>query len=309
MIDQIFIVGLLASALRFAAPLMFAALGETVAQRAGVLNVGLEGIMLVGAFLAALGAWWTGSPWGGLVLAMLGGAAMAALHAFLSITLRADQIISGIAMIVLGLGISGYGFRLTLGAMSPPPTIPSFAPLTLWGLAELPVIGKVLFGQHLLLYLVLASAVALHVLIYRTRWGLDIRAVGESPAASDATGLSVQLTRYWSVIFGGVMAAMGGAYLSTAQLSGFVENMVSGRGFIAIACVVFGRWSPLGAMAAALFFGAAEAAQIRLQALNPDIPFQFFVMMPYLLAVIVLIFLARRSRMPAALGVPFIPPR
>jgi simple sugar transport system permease protein len=308
-LDQVFIVGLLASALRFAAPLMFAALGETVAQRAGVLNVGLEGIMLVGAFLAALGSWWTGSPWGGLVLAILGGAAMAGLHAFLSITLRADQIISGIAMIVLGLGISGYGFRLTLGAMSPPPTIPAFAPLKLWGLAELPIIGPVLLGQHLLLYLALASAVVLQFVQYRTRWGLDIRAVGESPEAADAAGLRVHLTRYWSVIFGGMMAAVGGAYLSTAQLSGFVENMVSGRGFIAIACVVFGRWSPLGAMAAALFFGAAEAAQVRLQVLNPDIPFQFFVMMPYLLAVIFLIFLARRSRMPAALGIPFAPPR
>jgi len=308
-LDQVFFVGLLASAFRFAAPLMFAALGETVAQRAGVLNVGLEGIMLVGAFLAVLGAWWTGSPWGGLLLAMLGGAAMAGLHAFLSITLRADQIISGIAMIVLGLGISGYGFRLTLGAMSPAPTIPAFAPLKLWGLAKLPIVGPILFGQHLLVYLALIIAVALHVFLYRTRWGLDLRAVGEMPAAADAAGISVQAARYSSVIFGGAMAAMGGAYLSTAQLSGFVENMVSGRGFIAIACVVFGRWSPIGAVAAALFFGAAEAAQVRLQTLNPDIPYQFFVMMPYLLAVIFLIFLARRSRMPAALGVPFMPPR
>lgn len=309
MLDEVFFVGLFASMMRFATPILFAALGEAIAQRAGVLNVGLEGVMLVGAFLAALGAWWTGSPWGGLVLAMLGGGLMAALHAFVSITLRADQIISGIALIVLGLGISGYGYRLTLGGMSPPPSIPSFSPLELWGLADLPIVGPILFGQHLLVYLALIAAVLLHIFLYRSRWGLEIRAVGESPAAANATGIRVQTTRYVSVILGGAMAGLGGAYLSTAQLSGFVENMVSGRGFIAIACVVFGRWSPLGAMAAALFFGLAEAAQVRLQSLNPDIPFQFFVMFPYVLAIAALVFMARSSRMPSALGIPYAPPK
>ncbi len=309
MLDDIFFVGLLASTFRFATPIMFAALGEAVSQRAGVLNVGLEGIMLVGAFLAALGAWWTGTPWGGLVLAVAGGAAMGALHAFISITLRADQIISGIALIVLGLGISGYGYRMTLGGMSPPPSIPSFSPMEFWGLSDLPFVGPIFFGQHILVYMALAGAVLLHFFLYRSRWGLDVRAIGQSPVAADAVGIRVQGTRYATVIFGGAMAAMGGAYLSTAQLSGFVENMVSGRGFIAIACVVFGRWSPLGAMAAALFFGMADAAQIRLQSLNPDIPFQFFVMFPYVLAVVALVFMAKSSRMPAALGVPFQPPR
>ena len=307
--DAIFFTGLLASMLRFATPIMFAALGEAVAQRAGVLNVGLEGIMLVGAFLAALGAWWTGTPWGGLLLAVAGGGLLAALHAFVSITLRADQIISGIALIVLGLGISGYGYRLTLGSMSPPPAIPSFSPIDLGGLSEMPIIGPMLFGQHLLVYGAVTAAVLMHVMIYRSRWGLNIRAVGESPDAANATGIRVQTTRYACVIFGGAMAGLGGAYLSIAQLSGFVENMVSGRGFIAIACVVFGRWSPLGAMAAAIFFGLAEAAQIRLQSLNPDIPFQFFVMLPYVLAVVALVFMARSSHMPNALGQPFHPVR
>ncbi len=309
MLDEIFFVGLFASMLRLATPILFAALGEAIAQRAGVLNVGLEGVMLVGAFLAALGAWWTGTPWGGLVLAILGGAAMAALHAFVSITLRADQIISGIALIVLGLGISGYGYRLTLGSMSPPPLIPSFSPLEFWDLSDLPIVGPILFGQHLLVYFALAAAIVMHVLIYRSRWGLEVRAVGESPAAANATGIRVQATRYRSVILGGAMAGLGGAYLSTVQLSGFVENMVSGRGFIAIACVVFGRWSPLGAMAAALFFGLADAAQVRLQSLNPEIPFQFFVMFPYVLAILALVFMARSSHMPNALGIPFQPQR
>ena len=145
--------------------------------------------------------------------------------------------------------------------------------------------------------------------LYRTRWGLEVRAIGENPEAADSAGIRVRATRFGATLFGGAMAGIGGAYLSTAQLSGFVENMVAGRGFIAIACVVFGRWTPAGAVLAALFFGAADAAQVRLQTLNPDIPFQFFVMMPYVLAVLFLVFFAGRTRMPGALGVPFDPPR
>lgn len=309
MLDEVFIVGLLASAMRFATPVMFAALGETVSQRAGVLNVGLEGLMLVGAFLAALGAWWTGTPWGGLFCAIAGGVALAAVHAFFAIILRVDQIVSGIGLIVLGLGLSGYGYRLTLGASSPGPSIPSFATIDLGSLADIPVIGPVFLKQHVLFYAALLLALLIHFFLYRTRWGLDVRAIGENPEAADSAGVRVRATRFGAALFSGAMAGAGGAYLSTAQLSGFVENMVAGRGFIAIACVVFGRWTPAGAVLAALFFGAAEAAQVRLQMLNPDIPFQFFVMMPYVLAVLFLVFFAGRTRMPGALGVPFDPPR
>lgn len=309
MLDEVFIVGLLASALRFATPVMFAALGETVSQRAGILNVGLEGLMLVGAFLAALGAWWTGTPWGGLACAIAGGVALAAVHAVFAIILRVDQIVSGIGLIVLGLGLSGYGYRLTLGAKSPGPPIPSFATIDLGSLADIPVIGPVFLKQHVLFYAALLLALLIHFFLYRTRWGLEVRAIGENPEAADSAGVRVRATRFGAALFSGAMAGIGGAYLSIAQLSGFVENMVAGRGFIAIACVVFGRWTPAGAVLAALFFGAAEAAQVRLQMLNPDIPFQFFVMMPYLLAVLFLVFFAGRTRMPSALGVPFDPPR
>lgn len=305
MLDSVFLVGLLAGGVRLAMPILFAAIGETVTQRAGILNVGVEGIMLVGAFVAAFGAVHTGTPWGGLLAAIVAGAMFAALHAWLSITLKVDQIVSGIAMILLGLGLSGFGFRLTLGAQTPSPSVPSFEKLDFGALSGLPVLGPVLFAHNLLVYAGVAIGLAVWWFLYRTSRGLEIRAMGENPEAVETAGVDVNLTRYGCVIFGGALAAMGGAFLAIAELSGFVENMVSGRGFIAIACVVFGRWNPLGVMGAAMFFGLADAAQIRLQTLNPDIPFQFFVMMPYVLAVLFLIFFAGRAQMPRALGIPF----
>ena len=260
--------------------------------------------MLLGAFLAAWGAGVTGTPWGGLAMAILGGMLMAALHAWVSITLRLDQIVSGIAMIVLGIGLSSYGFRVTLGA-GEPVAVTSFTQLDLGPLSDLPWIGPALLGHQFLVNVGILMAALLFVFLYRTSWGLEIRAIGESPAAADAVGLQVAAVRYGCTLFGGAMARIGGAFLAIVHINTFVENMVAGRGFIAIACVVYGRWNPLGVMVAALFFGIADAAQIRLQALNPDIPYQFFVMAPYVLAVVFLIVFAGRVQMPSALGVPF----
>jgi simple sugar transport system permease protein len=166
-----------------------------------------------------------------------------------------------------------------------------------------------LFQHHALVYVALALAVALWWFVNRTGWGLAIRACGEEPSAAHAAGIDVLRTRWACVLWGGALAGAGGAYLSIAQIGNFVEDMVSGRGFIAIACVLYGRWNPLGVSLAALFFGAADAAQIRLQTLNPEVPYQFFVMMPYVLAVGALAFVSRRSRLPAALALPFTPPR
>lgn len=304
--DDVFFIGLLAGAFRFATPIALAALGETIAQRSGVLNVGIEGIMLVGAFLAVLGSVWTGTPYGGLVCAVAGGMALAALHAFLSITMKVDQIVSGIALIVLGLGLSGFFYRLTIGAESAAPKVPSFDKLDLGAVSRTDFFGPVFLQHHLLVYATVVVAFVLAWWLNRTAPGLRVRAVGEHPEAANAAGVPVDRIRYGCVLFGGAMAGLAGAYLSTAQLSGFVENMVSGRGFIAVACVVFGRWHPVGAMLAAFFFGAADAAQIRLQTLNPDIPFELFVMMPYVFAVLFLILFAGRAKMPAALGIPFL---
>lgn len=304
--DWIFFIGLLASAVRFTTPVLYAALGETITQRAGVLNVGIEGIMLVGAFLAVLGSVATGSPWGGLAIAIGAGAILGALHAFFCVVLKVDQIVSGIGLIVLGLGLSGFGYRVTLGASSQLTAVPTFSRVDFGPLTDVPGLGPILFDHHLLVYLAVGIAILLALAIRRTGLGLAIRAAGEAPAAADAAGVEVNRLRFLCTMFGGALAAVGGAYLSIAQLSGFVENMVAGRGFIAIACVVFGRWNPLGVMLAVFFFGLAEALQIRLQTLEPDIPYQFFVMMPYALAIAALVMVAGRARAPAALRIPFV---
>jgi len=302
--DTVLIIGLLASGLRFAMPILFAALGETVAQRAGVLNVGIEGVMLVGAFLAVLLAVHTGSPWGGLLAAILGGMAMGLLHGFFAVKLKVDQIVSGIALILLGLGLSGFGFRLAFG-QGGTGQVPGFQRIDFGPLGEIPLLGRLVFGHHALTYAGLALAVILALVLARTGLGLTIRAVGENPKAADSAGIAVDRVRLAACAFGGAMAGVGGAFLSTAQLAGFVENMVSGRGFIAIACVVFARWNPLGALAIALVFGIAEAGQIRLQALYPGIPFQFFTILPYVVALVGLAAAARSSQLPAALGKPY----
>ncbi|PKP84970.1 MAG: ABC transporter permease [Alphaproteobacteria bacterium HGW-Alphaproteobacteria-2] len=302
--DMMMILGLLASGVRFATPLMFAAMGEAISQRAGVLNVGLEGIMLVGAFLAVLFAVLTGSPWGGFAAALAGGAILGLLHGYFAIRLKVDQIVSGIALILLGMGLSGVGYRMIFG-QGGTGQVPGFARVNLGVLSELPILGPLFFSHHALVYLALGLAVALTWMLHRTGWGLMIRAAGESPGAADKAGVPVDRLRMICVAFGGAMAGAGGAYLSTAQLAGFVENMVAGRGFIAIACVVFARWNPLGVVAVALLFGIADAGQIRLQALYPDVPYQAFIALPYLLALAALVVTARSAHLPAALAQPY----
>ena len=214
-------------------------------------------------FLPPLGRSNSGSPLGGLALACLGGLLLGALHGWFAIVQRADQIVSGIAIVILGLGLSSFLFRLTMGTA--PSVLPAFRALDLGALSTLPLIGPVLFGQNLLAYLTVLFAIILWFVLSRTPLGLAIRACGENPEAAEAAGIKVNTIRFGCVLFSGAMAGIGGAYLAIAQINSFVENMVVGRGFIAIACVVFGRWHPLGALAAALGFGITEAAQIRLQ--------------------------------------------
>ncbi|MCB5364882.1 ABC transporter permease [Pusillimonas sp. CC-YST705] len=301
---ELMIAGLVAAGIRLSISIVFAALGETVSQRAGVMNVGLEGIMLFSAFLAAAGAVYTGSPWGGTILAIAGGVVLAALHGWVSIYLCANQIVSGLALVFLGAGLSGVGYRLTIGGGGPV-SIPSFAAVDFGPLREIPFIGQVLFSHTLLVYVAIVLAVVLYFGLSRTGWGLELRAAGENPQAADAAGVSVNRYRLMAVLFGGAMAGLGGAFLVLAQVNAFVEGMVAGRGFIAIACVVFGGWNPLGVLVACLGFGLADALQIRLQTWYPGVPYQFFVMMPYGLALVALVIFARRSAAPAALGLPF----
>ncbi len=307
--EVVFLSGLLAAGIRLAAPIALAAIGETLSQRVGVINVGIEGIMLVGAFIAVLLAVQSGSPWIGLLGAILAGIAMASLHAYFVVTLKTEQIVTGIALLFLGLGLSGYGYRLTLGELGAAVKVPGFRELDILGLADLPVIGPILFGQHALVYLAVASAIAMAWMFRATRLGVIIKAVGETPAAADSAGIHVDRVRFLCVLAAGGFAGAGGAFLSTAHLWGFVENMTAGRGFLAIACVVFARWNPVLAVLVALVFGIADAAQIRLQSIFPAVPYQFFVIAPYVVAIVSLAVGSRSSRMPAALGLPFAKPR
>ena len=304
--DEILLLaGLLAAGIRLATPIALAAIGETLSQRAGVINVGIEGIMLVGAFVAVLVTVQTGSPWVGLLAAVFAGALLGALHGFFTVRLKVEQIVSGIALLFLGLGLSGYGFRLTLAQAGAAVRVPGFTELDILGLGSASPFGAILFGQHALVYIAVLSALALAWVLAHTRLGIMIKAAGDYPAALDAAGTSVDRIRMLCVAVGGAFAGAGGAFLSTAQLWGFVENMVAGRGFLAISCVVFARWNPLAAVAVALGFGIADAAQIRLQSWFPAVPYQFFVIVPYVVAIVSLALASRGSRMPAALGTPF----
>jgi general nucleoside transport system permease protein len=307
--EALFLSGLLAASIRLAAPIALAAIGETISQRAGVINVGIEGIMLVGAFVAVLVTVATSNPWAGLAAAILSGAAMGAIHALFTVQLKADQIVSGIALLFLGLGLSGYGFRLTLAQGGSAVQVPGFRELDLFGLADLPFVGPILFGQHALIYIAIVSAIALAWMLSSTRLGLMIKSAGDYPQALDAAGGNVDLVRFLCVMASGAFAAAGGAFLSTAQLWGFVENMTAGRGFLAISCVVFARWHPIGAIIAALGFGIADALQIRMQTSYPGVPYQFFVIAPYVVAIVSLAIASRGSRMPAALGTAFFSQR
>lgn len=304
---ELAIIGLFAAGIRLSMSIAFAALGESVSQRAGVINVGLEGIMLLGAFLAAAGAVYTGNPWGGVAIAIVGGMLLASIHGVFTVMLGANQIVSGLAILVLGSGLSGFGYRLTIGRA--PGLIPSFAPLNFGPLRDIPFIGPILFGHTLLVYLVLLLALLIYWAYPRLSTGLELRAVGENAPAADAAGINVTAYRFGAVLFSGAMAAMGGAYLVLAQVNAFVEGMVAGRGFIAVACVVFGRWSPIGVVVAALVFGFADALQIRLQTWYPVVPYQLFVITPYVVALVSLVIFARSTSGPEGLGIPFRRPR
>jgi general nucleoside transport system permease protein len=304
--ELLFVSAVLAAGIRLATPIMLVALGETLSQRSGVINIGGEGIMLVGAFVAVFGAVKTGSPWTGLAAAMLAGAAMGAIHAYFSVVLKSEQIVAGIALLFLGIGLSGYGYRLAFGVSGAAAAVPGFRPLDVFGLSDVSVVGPVLFGQQALVYLTIAAAIAMTWMFASTRLGIVIKAVGEHPAAAASAGIGVEGVRFVCVSAGGALAGAGGAFLSIAHLWGFVEGMTAGRGFLAIACVVLARWSPVGAIAVALLYGIADALQIRVQPLMPEVPYQFFVIAPYVIAIAAVGF-GSRTAMPAALGKPFRP--
>jgi general nucleoside transport system permease protein len=305
-----FLVALLAAGVRLATPLLLAALGEIFAERAGVLNVGLEGMMLVGALFAFIGSFYTHSPWLGLLCGMMAAGLVSLLHAYLSITVAADQVVSGLGINLLSLGLVTFVYRALFGVTSLPPTAQRFHETAIPGLSRLPVLGDILFRHHALVYLSLVLVPIAFVVLFRTTFGLRVVAVGEDPGTADAVGIGVCRMRYACVIVGGLLAGMAGSSLSLGQLNLFRETMVAGRGYIAIAVVMLGHWNPFGALAAALLFGVVDSLQLRLQAVGiGSLPPQALLALPYLVTVLVLASRAGRAVAPRALSVPYVKQR
>jgi ABC-type uncharacterized transport system permease subunit len=304
--DIDFLISLLSATLRLATPLLLASLGEILDQRSGILNMGLEGIMAVGAFTAFTITYFTGDVLLGVLAAILTGVGFGLIHAFVSINLRVNQTVMGLALALLGVGLGGFLYRGVFGIQTLPPQIPDYIHLKVFipGAENIPIIGPILFDQSFFFFLAIVVAPVLALVLSRTTIGLRIKAVGENPKAADTVGINVSRTRYYCVIFGSIMAGLAGASLSL-DVGTFREYMVAGRGWIAIALVAFSRWNPYVAIAGALLFGGADALQLRLQTIYAFIPSYIFWMLPYILTMIVMVFLYRGAGAPASLGQPY----
>jgi ABC-type uncharacterized transport system permease subunit len=296
---------ILSSGVVMTVPLLLAALGELLAERAGVINVGLEGMMLVGAFAGVSGAYFGHSPWLGLAAGVLGSVTFAALFALVAVTRGADQVVTGTALNLLAMGATGAGFRAITERLSGPFLAPSWPPVRIPGLASLPIIGPAFFERNLLAYVAYLLVPITAGLLFHTRWGLALRAVGENALAADTMGIDVARIRWTAVLWGGALAGCGGVFLSIGHVRTFSEDMIAGRGFIALAIVIFGRWNPWGIVAAALLFGSTQGLSYSFQALNLRAPYQLFLALPYLVTLAALIFRGKRSGAPAALAQPY----
>jgi simple sugar transport system permease protein len=298
-------ISILAAAVTAGTPILYAALGELITERAGILNLGIEGIMLTGAVCGFSAAVTTGSNWFGLFAAMFAGGAVAGIHALLCISLRANQVVSGLALTLFGTGLSGYLGKSYIGM----PVPHAFTVQPLGPLAQLPFIGPIFFQHDVLVYASYLLVPAVSFLIYRTRYGLILRALGENPAAVDALGYKVFTLRYVYVIVGGMLCGVGGAYLSLAYAPSWLENMTAGRGWIAVALVIFALWNPWRALIGSYLFGGVDALGFNLQVLGVNIPIFFLNMMPYLFTILVLTLVMARQRgrltAPGALGLPY----
>ncbi len=302
---EVFLINLIAATLRVSTPILLAAIGETYSERAGILNLGIEGIMFFGAFIGFIVADKSESLWIGLLVAILSGVIAGLLMGVLSVSLGVNQHVSGLGITLLLTGLSLFGFRLVYGGRSTPPSIPSFESIK--PLGDMPVLGTIT-DQYLLTYITFLVIVPLAwFILYRTKYGLHIRAVGENPEAVDAAGVNVYLVRYSVLAIGGGLMAAGGAFLSLAQLGSFTHGIIAGRGWVAIAIVIFGNWSPVKVMGGALIFGGTFALQLRLQAmgLQLPIPYETFLALPYVVTIIALVLAGRNASYPAALLKPY----
>ncbi len=303
---QVFQVGFFAAMIRIATPLLFATIGELYAERAGVLNLGIEGIMLLSAMTGFSAAYFSGSLWLGVGAALATGVAAGALMGLLTVSFGLSQHVSGLGLTLLATGLAFFFFRVIFADSTTSPNIAAFEPAPIPVLSEIPFVGPVLFNQYALVYAALLLVPLTAFVLYRTPWGLHLRTVGESPQAADSAGVSVAWIRYQALMVSGALMAVGGAFLSMAQFNAFTFGVVSGRGWICIALVVFGQWSPWRCAAAAFLFAFIDALQLRLQASSViDVPYQVFLMMPFVLTIVAMAAVSRNARAPAALLVPF----
>ncbi len=299
------VASLIASSIRAGTPLLFATLGEIVTERSGVLNLGIEGIMIVGALTGFAVSFATGNPWIGVLAAGLAGMAMASVHAFFSITLKANQPVTGLMLVLLGLGLTGFLGRHYIGQVAH-----YIEPINIPVLSSLPFVGEAFFSHDPLAYTALILTFAVWFVLFKTRYGMEIIAVGENPEAADTLGVNVNLVRYASTLFGGFLAGIAGAYLSLAYAKLWTDEMTAGRGWISLALVIFSGWMPHRAVLGAYLFGGLDVLSFKLQAAGIGISYHLLKMVPYIVTVLVLLLSVIRKKeafgAPAALGKPYI---
>lgn len=306
-VEILFTASFWAAAIRIASPLIFATLGELICERAGVLNLGIEGIMTAGAFAGWFAVYLGGSLWLGVAVAALTGVAFGLLHGFLTVPLALSQHVTGIGITLLAASLTYYTYRLLLPEVDAPPKIQAFEPLPIPVLSDIPLLGPALFNQTPLTYLAFAMVGAVAWILYRTPAGLAVRAVGENPAAVESQGISVTAVRMTAVAAGSGLMAVGGAFLTMSAFNSFFFEMINGRGWVCIALVVFGSWRPGKALLGAILFAAFDAYQVRLQPVIGDVvPYQVFLMMPFALSILALVAMSRRAGYPKALMVPYV---
>lgn len=305
--EALFSITLLSGMVRIATPVLLAALGELVTERSGVMNLGIEGMMLTGAFAGFMTAHGTGSLWLGVLVAVVASGFAGALMAFMCVTLRLDQVVSGLALNLLASGLTFYFFRVSFQEAGDQnlPNVATLSPVEIPWLSSIPFLGDVLFSQPPLTYVALSMVPVIAWYLHRTRRGLEIRIVGENPRAGDMRGLHVSALRYAAVVFGGMMAGLGGAFLTLDSAGLFVPQISGGRGFIAFALVIVGNWSAGRILLGALFFGLIDSLQLQLQATGADVPHQLLLALPYLMTIVVLVVSRARSNSPLALGRPY----
>lgn len=294
----------LAASIRLATPLVLTAMGGVYSERSGVLNIGMEGMMLTGAFVAVTVSFLTGSAAAGMAAGVAAGALLSLVHAYLTISRRADQILCGVALNLMALGLTNFLYRTIFGAIGRE-RVAGLSSVRIPMLSDLPVIGPALFDQSVAVYLAYFLPLLAVLVLFRTAWGLSVRAVGEHPRAADSAGVVVERVRYTCVLLSGAAAGLGGAALSLGAARYFTQNMTAGRGFIVLGALVFGKWHPIAVGLACLFFGAADALQLRAQTFEWGVPHQFLVMLPYVLTIAAMVGLIGSTLAPSQLGIPY----